>query len=156
MKDPYIVLGVSREADADSIKAAYRVLLKTYHPDKAGNDPDVIEKFLAIRAAWEFLSDAHPRRPVEDHYRNNAQPAEPRTPRPEGPPTRSAFDVRGNEKTRLDPQTDIRTSSSFPAYSILDRIKMGVETLLILFARRHHCADSPCIRWVTDHIEDVE
>ena len=56
MDDPYAILGVSRKADADAIKAAYLAMLKKYHPDKAGNDPAGVEKFLQIRAAWESIS----------------------------------------------------------------------------------------------------
>ena len=32
-RDPYEVLGVSKDASADEIKRAYRKLSKKYHPD---------------------------------------------------------------------------------------------------------------------------
>mmetsp|Transcript_154629 Transcript_154629/g.281067 ORF Transcript_154629/g.281067 Transcript_154629/m.281067 type:complete len:1106 (-) Transcript_154629:62-3379(-) len=46
------LLGVDSEASIDEIKAAYRSLVKTAHPDKGG-DP---ETFLAIQAAYEALT----------------------------------------------------------------------------------------------------
>ena len=32
--DPYKVLGVAREADADTIRQAYHLMVKAYHPDR--------------------------------------------------------------------------------------------------------------------------
>ena len=32
--DPYKALGVARDADADSIRQAYHLMVKTYHPDR--------------------------------------------------------------------------------------------------------------------------
>ena len=38
-RDPYVVLGVARSADAATIKAAWRKLARAHHPDLTGDDP---------------------------------------------------------------------------------------------------------------------
>ena len=55
-RDYYEVLGVSKDADQDTIKKAYRTLAKKYHPDinKAADAP---EKFKEVQEAYEVLSD---------------------------------------------------------------------------------------------------
>jgi molecular chaperone DnaJ len=54
-KDYYIVLGVSRGADTDKIKKAYRRVAKKYHPDVA-HSKESPEKFREIREAYETVS----------------------------------------------------------------------------------------------------
>ncbi|MBQ7499725.1 MAG: DnaJ domain-containing protein [Clostridia bacterium] len=58
-KDPYIVLGVSRDADDETIKKAYRELVKKYHPDKYANDPAfkelAEEKMKEINEAYDEI-----------------------------------------------------------------------------------------------------
>ena len=39
MRDPYAVLGVSRDATDDEVKSAYRELARKYHPDKYVDNP---------------------------------------------------------------------------------------------------------------------
>ena len=41
----YETLGVSKTASQEEIKAAYRKLVKQYHPDYHPNDPDSDAKF---------------------------------------------------------------------------------------------------------------
>jgi DnaJ-class molecular chaperone len=61
MRDPYEVLGVSRNAPADDIRAAYRKLAKTSHPDLHPGDKQAEERFKEISAAHELLSDEEKR-----------------------------------------------------------------------------------------------
>lgn len=55
-KDYYEILGVSKNADADEIKSAYRRLAKKYHPD-LNKTPEAAEKFKEINEAYEVLGD---------------------------------------------------------------------------------------------------
>lgn len=57
MKDPYAVLGTSKNASADDIKKAYRKLAKQYHPDLNPGNADAAARFKDISAAYDLLSD---------------------------------------------------------------------------------------------------
>lgn len=57
MEDPYKVLGVAREATAEEIRRAYRKLAKLHHPDVNPGKPKAEERFKAIAAAHDLLSD---------------------------------------------------------------------------------------------------
>lgn len=56
MADYYAQLGVGRDADADTIKRAYRRLARQYHPD-VNKDPGAEDRFKEIGRAYEVLSD---------------------------------------------------------------------------------------------------
>src|ERR1700739_3184544 len=55
-RDYYDVLGVSRGADADEIKKAYRKMAIKYHPDKNPGDKKAEENFKEAAEAYEVLS----------------------------------------------------------------------------------------------------
>jgi DnaJ-class molecular chaperone len=57
MRDPYEVLGVSRGADQQEIKSAYRRLARTLHPDLNPDDPKAEDKFKEASTAYDLLSD---------------------------------------------------------------------------------------------------
>jgi len=58
-RDPYTVLGVARDATREEIKAVYRQLARTFHPD-VSSDPTAEERFKTITEAFLLLND--PRR----------------------------------------------------------------------------------------------
>ena len=59
-QDPYEILGVAKDASAAAIKAAYRKLAKTHHPDlNPGKASET--RFREIGAAYGLLSDAEKR-----------------------------------------------------------------------------------------------
>jgi molecular chaperone DnaJ len=60
-RDYYEILGVSRDASLDEIKAAYRRLAKKYHPDAHPNDKEAEERFKEISEAYAVLSDPEKR-----------------------------------------------------------------------------------------------
>ena len=59
-QDLYDLLGVSRDADADAIKKAYRKLARQFHPD-VNPDAESQERFKEVSRAYEVLSDPQKR-----------------------------------------------------------------------------------------------
>lgn len=58
--DYYEILGVSRDADKEEIKRAYRRLARKYHPD-VNNEAGAEERFKEINRAYEVLSEPETR-----------------------------------------------------------------------------------------------
>lgn len=59
--DYYEVLGVTRDADAGAIKAAYRKLAMQYHPDRNAGCKENEGKFKAVSEAYDCLKDPQKR-----------------------------------------------------------------------------------------------
>lgn len=66
-RDPYELLGVSRDADANAVKKAFRRLARELHPDVNSDDPQAEAKFKEAGEAYEILSDPD-RRATFDRY----------------------------------------------------------------------------------------
>jgi curved DNA-binding protein len=60
-RDYYEVLGVSRDATADQIQQAFRMLARKYHPD-VNKDPGAEDRFKEINEAYHVLSDPETRK----------------------------------------------------------------------------------------------
>ena len=60
MADYYDLLGVSRDADPETLKRSYRRLARQYHPD-VNKDPGAEDKFKEVGQAYEVLSDPQTR-----------------------------------------------------------------------------------------------
>jgi molecular chaperone DnaJ len=82
-RDHYEVLGISRGASPEEIKAAFRRLASQHHPDKNPGDPKAAARFKEINAAWQVLSDPQ-RRAMYDRFGHRAE--EPGSPFASGGP----------------------------------------------------------------------
>ncbi|KAI1432939.1 hypothetical protein GGR50DRAFT_688625 [Xylaria sp. CBS 124048] len=60
-KDYYKILGITKDADENAIKKAYRKLAIIHHPDKNRDDEGAAERFKDIGEAYETLSDPQKR-----------------------------------------------------------------------------------------------
>ncbi|MBI9049480.1 MAG: molecular chaperone DnaJ [Anaerolineaceae bacterium] len=65
-RDYYEVLGVSRDANADEMKNAFRQLARKYHPD-INKEADAEERFKELNEAYAVLSDPE-KRAAFDRY----------------------------------------------------------------------------------------
>jgi len=70
-RDPYIVLGVARQASGEEIARAYRRAARVSHPDRGAAGS--AERFQAVSDAYEVLRDPR-RRAVYDRSHPLAQP----------------------------------------------------------------------------------
>src|SRR5438270_5988474 len=62
MRDPYDVLGVSKNASAAEIKGAFRKLAKKLHPDANKHDPRAAARFAELNAAYGILGEEKKRK----------------------------------------------------------------------------------------------
>ncbi len=70
MKDHYLTLGISKNATAQEIKAAYWKLAIKYHPDKHNGDQYFEERFKEINEAHAILSDPYKKQNYDYYFGN--------------------------------------------------------------------------------------
>ncbi|MBA4255590.1 MAG: molecular chaperone DnaJ [Polaromonas sp.] len=70
MSDHYAALGLSSDASLADIKKAFRQKAAQYHPDR-NTAADASERFRAVQAAYEVLSDDTRRQAYDDNRRRN-------------------------------------------------------------------------------------
>jgi len=78
-RDYYAILGVSRNADADEIKRAYRRLARKYHPDMNPGDRRAEATFKDVNEAYEVLSDPEKRQKYDRFGQYWKQAGQPQT-----------------------------------------------------------------------------
>ncbi|APS00620.1 DnaJ C-terminal domain-containing protein [Pajaroellobacter abortibovis] len=66
-QDLYAVLGVPRDADAETIKKAYRKLAKELHPDRNPGDAKAEARFKNVNQAFQVLSN-HQKKRLYDEF----------------------------------------------------------------------------------------
>ena len=125
--DHYQTLGVGRDADASTIKKAYRKLASKHHPDKGGNP----EEFKRVQEAYDTLSD-----PNKRNQYDNPNPFEGfgqgfGGASPFGDIFRDIFGQRGQQRREqnFDAQTDILLSLEDVYNGSTQRINVGTGML---------------------------
>ena len=75
----YETLGVSRQADAEEIRKAYRKLARKHHPDLNPGDKSSEERFKNVQEAYDILSDPKKRQMYDQFgfYSENGFPGAP-------------------------------------------------------------------------------
>jgi curved DNA-binding protein len=74
-RDYYEILGVTRGADADEVKRAYRKLARKFHPD-VSKEKNAEDKFKEVQEAYEVLRDSEKRAAYDQlgrDFRNGQQ-----------------------------------------------------------------------------------
>src|SRR5262245_3092181 len=69
MKTPYDVLGVTRNASAEAIRAAFRQAAKAYHPDHNAGDPTAEPQLRLIIAAYNMVKNPGKRADCDQYLR---------------------------------------------------------------------------------------
>ncbi|CAD0014022.1 unnamed protein product [Aureobasidium pullulans] len=111
--DPYVALGLAKDATAAQIKTTYRKLVLKCHPDKVTDESkkaEASDQFHRIQQAYEILSDEGRKSRYDAHVKlaeqrkqsmNSRPPVEVRTAAYEMPtsgPGRATFTARGPER----------------------------------------------------------
>nr|MBA3871723.1 VWA domain-containing protein [Anaerolineae bacterium] len=66
--DPYITLGISRDASAEEIKSAYRRIARRLHPDVNHDSLGATAQFQDVTTSYELLLDPIRRREYDSQY----------------------------------------------------------------------------------------
>jgi len=111
VKNYYTVLGVNQKDSADTIKKAYRVLAKKYHPDNNPEDKVAEAKMQEAAEAWEILGNEDKRKEydgklfsTDKDQENSQKPAQNKAVHKERPMTHEDFfNMTKNFESTLSP-----------------------------------------------------
>ncbi|NBI71705.1 J domain-containing protein [Clostridiaceae bacterium] len=86
MKDYYKILGVPEQATDGEIKAAYRKLVKAYHPDVVRDDKEKEAQMYEIQEAYQCLGETQKRKAYDEKRKNSHAAANTGKPQKNGFP----------------------------------------------------------------------
>lgn len=72
IEDPYVALGVAKDADTSAIRSAHRKLVLRFHPDRIKDEAERIkgkDVFQKVQQAYELLSDSARRSRYDDRVK---------------------------------------------------------------------------------------
>jgi hypothetical protein len=118
MKDYFTILGISRTANEEEIKEAYRKCAKQWHPDNNANDPEAARTMQDLNHAKEVLFQKETR----DEYLRVLRLQDKITPE---------YVERVARKYVRDYERTSRTLASFPKF---DRKKFIAVFIFLVFA----------------------
>ena len=111
LPDYYKVLGITNDAELDSIKKAYRQLALKWHPDKNDGDVAAGEKFKELAEAFTVLSDAEQRK-AYDQERSAAARGDLRRRQPRSKTMEAAI-----AKTMREAREKFKDDAKSPAHA---------------------------------------
>ncbi len=124
-KDYYHILQVSPDSEMEVIKAAYKSLVKKYHPDRNHNNPDLESKVSLLNEAYEVLSDPQKKAHYDLHYPKKQN----QTPEPS--------ENKLAHQTKPSPKTSRETSSQLTqkhTYWLTNQVPIIIFFTLLLIA----------------------
>ncbi|MEI7553861.1 DnaJ domain-containing protein [Candidatus Chlorohelix sp.] len=137
--DYYRVLQVDPTAETEVVEAAYKALVKKYHPDR-NRAPEAEQRMAQINIAFDVLRDAEKRRDYNqirdslDRYNRNP-PAQTARPRPTEKPKESASVSRTQEepppRTKPRPNYFVEREASH-GFNPLPWVIAGMVFLILL------------------------
>jgi len=127
--DPYETLGLARDATPEQVRSAFRKLAKKHHPDLNPGSAVAEERFKAVNAANELLSDPEKRAQFDRGEINAA--GDPVAPEP--PRYRRYADAAEGARYRAGPDDDFQFGDIFG-----DFLNRGGEGLRMRGADAHY------------------
>lgn len=112
MKTLYDLLGIPETATAEAVKAAFRDLAKKHHPDVNGGSAEATAIFMAIKRAYDVLSDPTKRAAYDLKLRSDRETRAQASQKPHVHSTKAPAAAPSKQNHALAPSTP--GMSSFP------------------------------------------
>jgi hypothetical protein len=141
--DHYALLGVSDRSEPEVIRAAYRALVRKYHPD-SNQAPDATQRCMQLNRAYEVLAD-----PVAREAYDRTRMPVPRTNRAAAsrPAAAGKLAVR-KRRTSQGEQNPIEFLVGTAIYVVVMTVIIRTVEAVIPHSHRqepveHHCMSAP-------------